>query len=210
MSKTFTIHTDLSYAMEIVAPMACFSRVDSCGIAPVSYEVPTPTAARAIFDSIVGVHFKAGRCMTPVKLEVCNPIRMESYATNYRGPLRKSSQKASGSSLQYKAKVLVNQRWILHASPLTLSGSRHDAVAIGSMFSRYIKKGKCLRVPCCGWSEFIPDYFGEVRDDAKADKSINISIGNFLWKMFDAPMNGNERVVTKDVEVVEGVLSYVD
>lgn len=70
-----------SIALEISGPTAMWTRPDT-GDAPVSYPVPTWSAAKGIFESIV--RFDTVE-IVPTKVEICSPIIYHNYVTNYGG-----------------------------------------------------------------------------------------------------------------------------
>ncbi len=76
MSKPYEIK------FEVEGPAAMFTRPDT-GSTPISYPVPTSSAAKGIFDAILR---RSHIFVQPTKVEICKPIRYERYVTNYGGP----------------------------------------------------------------------------------------------------------------------------
>ena len=77
-------HYKYPVAMEIAGATAIWTRPDT-GDAPVSYPVPTASAVRRIFESILwGPDIRIVR----TAVEICAPIQYQSYVTNYGGLLR--------------------------------------------------------------------------------------------------------------------------
>ena len=90
--------------MEIEGPAAIFTRPDS-GSSFVSYPAPTYSAVKGMFECVA--RWKSSY-IRPARVEICNPIQFQRYATNYGGPLRKGSQIAGGSSYQLFATILID------------------------------------------------------------------------------------------------------
>ena len=70
---------------KLSGPVAMFTRPDT-GATPISYPVPTYSAAKGMFEAVLG---EPSIYIRPTRVEICKPIRYERYITNYGGPLRK-------------------------------------------------------------------------------------------------------------------------
>src|SRR6185369_4895666 len=95
--KTYAIQ------MEVSGPTAMWTRPDT-GDSPVSYPMPTYSAAKGLFEAVVRIETVE---IIPVKVEICKPIVFHNYATNYGGPLRKTAIMPH-SSYQLLATTLIN------------------------------------------------------------------------------------------------------
>ena len=76
-------YTDKEYCLEVWGDMACFTRPE-LKVERVSYDVITPSAARAIFEAIFwkpAIHWQI------TKIEVLNPIKWTSIRRNEVGKL---------------------------------------------------------------------------------------------------------------------------
>lgn len=74
-------YTDKEFCLEVWGPMACFTRPE-LKVERVSYDVITPSAARAIFEAIFwkpAIHWQVS------KIEVMNPIKWTSVRRNEVG-----------------------------------------------------------------------------------------------------------------------------
>jgi CRISPR-associated protein Cas5d len=71
-------------ALEVAGPAAMFTRPDT-GATPISYPVPTYSAAKGMFEAVLR---QTNIYIRPTRVEICKPIRYERYTTNYGGPLR--------------------------------------------------------------------------------------------------------------------------
>jgi len=204
-------------SMEVSGPTAMWTRPDT-GDAPVSYPMPTWSAAKGIFESIVRLETVE---VVPSMVEICAPVVYHNYVTNYGGPLRKSKIMPNGS-FQLLATVLINVCYRLYAEirpaehnrPLSEKALQqknkgfNDHHACQDMFNRRLNQGQCHDIPFLGWREFTPNYFGHFRDQTKVDETINITLPSFLFSVFD--LSGIKKPVFKqDVEIRSGRLEYV-
>lgn len=71
-------YTDKEFCLEVWGPMACFTRPE-LKVERVSYDVITPSAARAIFESIF---WKPAICWQVTRIEVLNQIKWTSIRRN--------------------------------------------------------------------------------------------------------------------------------
>lgn len=185
-----------------------WTRPDS-GSAIVSYPAPTYSAAKGIFESIA--RFKSA-FIKPTRVEICKPIQFHRYATNYNGPLRKSTQIRDGNPFQLPAVVLANVCYRLYGvtEEVTPSpGTTNHLHALQEMFQRRLRKGQSFRPVCLGWSEFIATYVGPFRDGTEVDKSVNLTISSMLHTVFDRAIGGKVNPsFRQNVQIVEGVLEY--
>ena len=67
-------YTDKEYCLEVWGDYACFTRPE-LKVERVSYDVITPSAARAIFEAILFKKYAMRWQVT--KIEVLNPIKMD-------------------------------------------------------------------------------------------------------------------------------------
>jgi hypothetical protein len=85
-----------------------------------SYPVPTWSAAKGIFESVV--RFETVE-IVPSMVEVCTPVVFHNYVTNYGGPLRESAVMPHGS-YQLLATVLINICYRLYAEIIPVEHNR--------------------------------------------------------------------------------------
>jgi CRISPR-associated protein Cas5d len=194
--------------VEVAGPLAIFTRPDS-GSSPVSYEAPTFSAAKGIFESIA---YLKSAWIRPTQVEICRPIRFHRYKTNYHGPLRKSDQIRKGDPYQLPAVVLADVCYRLYGvvEEITPSPvSTNHLHALQEMFLRRAGKGQSFRPVCLGWSEFLCSYVGPFRSTTQVDKSINLTIPTMLHSVFSRPVNGEYAPIFRQaVEVRSGCLEY--
>lgn len=180
---------------------------------PVSYIAPTFSAAKGIFESVL--RWKSVN-VRPTTCEICEPIQFHRYGFNYGGPLRKTDQITSGSSLQVFAQVLTNVCYRIHAEVDFDSHITNDTTwpphAYADKFQRKLDRGTWFYTPCLGWKEFAPTYVGALRETTKPCIEINETIPAFLHMVFDRPQRGNKgpgkATFLRQVEITNGVLQY--
>ena len=212
----------LSYpiAMEIAGNTAMWTRPDT-GDSPVSYPVPTYSAVKAIFESVL---WGPAVEIIPVKVEVCAPIQYHSYCTNYGGPLRSSNSIKKGNNYQLYATVLTDICYRIYAevvpnmdkSRLPKSAVQWDEKttspghAYQSIFKRRLKRGQCYSIPTLGWKEFTPSYFGEFRETTQVlSDAPPVIVPSMLRQVFSKGYNSPvSYVYDKDLVIQNGVLEY--
>jgi len=213
---------DYTASLEISGPTAMWTRPDT-GDTPVSYPAPTFGAAKAIFECILLSDWAE---VVPTKVEICKPIVYHSYVTNYGGPLRKSRVVKAGASYQLMATVLVNVCYRLYATLAPVAerydkrgkeeqkrqrtGTTNGPHAYKDRFERRLKNGQSYSMPCLGWKEFTPDYVGPFRPETKVCEE-NLVIPSMLRTCFPSGRHSKwEPRYVQNVEIVSGVMSYVE
>lgn len=189
---------------EIAGFAGMFTRPDS-GASPISYPAPTRSALKAIFESVV---FSKKAYFQPRKVEICKPIIYHKYTTNYRGPLRKPGT----PNFQLFATVLSDVCYKVYGDVLSYTSPRHldnPQHQLQEVFTRRLAKGEFYTTPALGWKEFVPYYFGPLRDETVADTSIYLEIPSMLDGMYDRATYGSvSPQYLKQLEIVAGVLVY--
>ena len=141
--------------------MACFTRPEM-KVERVSYDVITPSAARAIFEAIF---WKPAIRWNITRIEVLNPIKWFSFKRNEVGNLM--SPRASGlfieDNRQQKSSLLlkdvcyrifaelefipIRNRTEEDMSKATAGSSDENPGKYNAMFERRAKKGQCFNQP---------------------------------------------------------------
>ena len=194
--------------IEIAGSAAMFTRPDT-GSSPVSYPAPTFSAAKGIFESIARLK---SAYIRPMRVEICAPIQYQRYTTNYGGPLRKSNQISGGNSYQLIATILVDVCYRIYGMVEEIykptDVKTNHLHHLKEMFEWRRDRGKCYHVPCLGWKEFTPSYFGPFRDSTKIEETIEKEeIPSMLFSVFNT--EGQYRPVYKqNVLITKGVLIY--
>ncbi|MDE0157719.1 MAG: CRISPR-associated protein Cas5 [Gammaproteobacteria bacterium] len=214
-------------SMEIAGPLAMWGRPDT-GSSPTSYPIPTWSAAKGVFEAVA--FFSDGKAwINPVRVEICKPVGTEStgelhyqkYTTNYRGPLKETGK----SNYQFSALVVADVCYRLHAiiengTANPLRKGANPCHYLKDKFNRRLKNGRCHHTPCLGWSEFVPTYWGPVRDESsipeirtEVDTAVTLNLVSILKNVFTPEVNGSYSPVFQQGEdswIREGVFNYVE
>ncbi len=135
----------------------------------VSYDLPTPTAARGILEAI---HWKPAIRWHVDRIHVLKPIRFQSFRRNEvgsrmsaRGAMKCGSLAGVGLSApddrqQRAAMLLVDVDYVIEAHfEMTARAAPDDTPAKHvSMFNRRAADGQCFHRPCLGAREFAAGF----------------------------------------------------
>ncbi|MFZ2636927.1 MAG: CRISPR-associated protein Cas5 [Rectinemataceae bacterium] len=207
--------------MEISGSTAMWTRPDT-GDCPVSYPAPTYSAVKGIFESIL---WGPAIQVIPTKVEICAPLQYHTYHTNYGGPLRKAKIMETGGSFQLLATVLIDVRYRLYAEVSSIPKTQKEKIpdvarrwdsmttspghAYQEIFNRRLKRGQCFTVPCLGWKEFGPSYFGPFCAMTQVQTSINAIIPSMLREVFSKGYaTESSFAYDQDVKIENGVLEF--
>ena len=159
-------YTDKEYCLEVWGDMACFTRPE-LKVERVSYDVITPSSARAIFEAIFwkpAIHWQI------TKIEILNPITWTSVRRNEVGAVAgktpiyiedKRQQKNSlllkdvryriWAKMEYRsvAKRMAEDDLFTHKP-----GNDENPMKYYQMFERRASKGQCFNQPYLGTREF--------------------------------------------------------
>lgn len=207
--------------LEIAGPVAMFARPDT-GATPISYPIPTWSAARGMFDAVV---WRPHAYIHPTRVEICRPVRYERYVTNYGGPLRKQDQIKNNNNYQLHATVLVDVCYQIHGEARVKRSTRGRErpqlrpragkdwrKALKRLFEDRLANCQTFYTPCLGWKEFVPSYFGPLRKNEngepvnKPDTTIDLVIPALLHSMWAHRKLKPE--FRQDWHIVAGVMSY--
>jgi len=217
----------MGFCLEVSGDYACFTRPEM-KVERVSYDVMTPSAARAIYEAIL---WKPAMQWHITKIDVMQPIRWISLRRNELGSVLsvnniKKAMNGKGGVLanyieedrqQRAALFLRDVRYRIHASfSLTgKAGAEDNAGKFAEMFQRRAKKGQCVNQPYLGCREFACDFS---LIDPKTDTGKAIDVNNDLgWMLYDmdyaklSPLffratltHGEMHVPSKDSDEVRG------
>lgn len=163
-----------TYCLEVRGDFACFTRPEM-KVERVSYDVITPSAARAVFE---GILWKPALTWRVTKIEVLNPIRWINLRRNEVGGLAspgKDSIVIEDERQQRAGLFLRDVAYRLHASfemnrdPAKHRGQFPHLSKFGGedgntlakfheMFLRRAAKGQCINQPYLGCREFACDF----------------------------------------------------
>ena len=170
-------YTDKEFCLEVWGPMACFTRPE-LKVERVSYDVITPSAARAIFESIFwkpAIHWQV------TKIEVLNPIiwttirrnEVGAVASNKKKQIFIEEERQQKNSLllqdvryriwaklefisQWKRKETRNAQ--IDAEEADLLRKDENPGKYNAMFERRASKGQCFNQPYLGTREFSASF----------------------------------------------------
>ena len=184
----------MGFCIEVSGDFACFTRPEM-KVERVSYDVITPSAARAIFEAIL---WKPAIEWHIHKIEVLKPVRWVNIRRNEVGavlPVGNIGKAMKGGALpalyieearQQRAGLFLRDvTYRLHGSfSLTeKAGASDNAAKFVDMFKRRAKKGQCFNQPYLGCREFSCK-FRLVEDIEKETPAIdeNRILG---WMLYD-------------------------
>lgn len=172
------MYTDKEFCLEVWGDNACFTRPE-LKVERVSYDVITPSAARAIFQAIF---WKPAIKWEITKIEVLNPIKWESVKRNEVGAVA-SVQKPTSIFIEEKrqqrntlmlkdvryriwAKLIFIPKWkrkesknpIIDKEEHELLRKDENPAKYYAMFQRRASKGQCFMQPYLGTREFTASF----------------------------------------------------
>ncbi len=166
---------DKEFCLEVWGPMACFTRPE-LKVERVSYDVITPSAARAVFEAIF---WKPAIRWQVTKIEVLNPIKWTTIRRNEVGALasknpifieEKRQQKNSLllQDVQYRiwAKLVFIPQWKrkeiknaqIDIEEADMLRKDENPGKYNAMFERRASKGQCFNQPYLGTREFSASF----------------------------------------------------
>lgn len=196
-------YTDKEYCLEVWGNYACFTRPE-LKVERVSYDVITPSAARAIFEAILFKKFAMRWQVT--KIEVLNPIQWTSVRRNEVGAT--ASIKSSGIYIEDKRQqknslFLKDVRYRLWAKLVYIPvnerpdeafakhkpGADENPMKYYQMFERRASQGQCFTQPYFGNREFSASFHLVDPDKEKLTPALSAehggsrSLGIMLYDM---------------------------
>lgn len=187
---------DKEFCLEVWGPMACFTRPE-LKVERVSYDVITPSAARAIFEAIFwkpAIHWQV------TKIEVLNPIKWTSVRRNEvgavasRNPIYIEDKRQQKNSLLLKdvryriwAKLEFIPQRKRTKQPDSFEKEHHDEnpAKYNAMFERRASKGQCFNQPYLGTRECVASFrlVNPETDELAAPINENRDLGIMLYDM---------------------------
>jgi CRISPR-associated protein Cas5d len=155
------------FSLEVTGPFACFTRPEM-KVERVSYDVMTPSAARAIFEAIL---WKPQMRWRVHRIEVLKPIRWVNLRRNEvkEKVLTSSVERAMKESkgqlglnieedrVQRAGYFLRDVAYRIHAELLLTDKANDPLIKYTEMFTRRASKGQCVNQPYLGCREFAAD-----------------------------------------------------
>lgn len=194
-------YTDKEFCLEVWGPIACFTRPE-LKVERVSYDVITPSAARAIFEAIFwkpAIHWQV------TKIEVLNPIKWTSIRRNEVGATASKNPIFIEEKRQQKNSLMLRDvRYRLYAKlefiPIRKRKEQSDTenhpdenpAKYNAMFERRASKGQCFTQPYLGTRECSCSFRLVNFETETLDNPIGESrdLGIMLYDMdFEANLN---------------------
>lgn len=188
---------DKEFCLEVGGPMACFTRPE-LKVERVSYDVITPSAARAIFEAIFwkpAIHWQV------TKIEVLNSIKWTSVRRNEVGAVASKNPIVIEEKRQQKNTLLLKDvRYRIWAKLEFIPQRKRTAQAdlfdkeehtdenpakYNAMFERRASKGQCFTQPYLGTRECSASFrlVNPKTDVLDAPIAENRDLGIMLYDM---------------------------
>lgn len=157
------------FCLEVRGDYACFTRPEM-KVERVSYDLITPSAARAVFDAIL---WKPAIRWRITRIEVLNPVKWISVRRNEVGAVAstRNAQTAMNEGRGQLALYVEDERqqraglflrdvaYRLHAEmEMVGEDARANPVKYISMFTRRATAGRCVNQPYLGCREFAAQF----------------------------------------------------
>lgn len=192
----------MSFCIEIKADFALFTRPEF-KVERVSYEIPTPSALRAVYQAIL---WKPAIEWQIDKIEVINPIKWISFRRNELKKIvqvnklrnaekgKEFTKYIETDRIQRASMMLKDVRYRVHAHfDLTDRAGNSDSEAkFAEMFRRRAGKGQCIYQPYLGTRECSCSFI--LVENTKAenlDSPINES-KDLGFMLYDMKYSGND------------------
>ena len=195
-------YTDKEFCLEVWGPMACFTRPE-LKVERVSYDVITPSAARAIFEAIF---WKPAIRWQVTKIEVLNPIKWISVRRNEVGAVasknpifieekRQQKNTLMLQDVRYRlwAKLVFIPHWkrketknpLIDEEEKDFLRKDENPGKYNAMFERRARKGQCFNQPYLGTRECVASFQFVDPDNDELSKPIAESrdLGIMLYDM---------------------------
>lgn len=199
-----------TYCLEVTGNFACFTRPEM-KVERVSYDVMTPSAARAVFESIL---WKPAIYWHIIKIEVLRPIKWISVRRNEVGVVAHTGNDGifadDPNVRQQRAGLFLRDvAYRIHAyfelrdpgfhkpnypylSKRKVNQNEDDLAVLPdnnapkfmSMFERRARKGQCVNQPYLGCREFAAD-FRLMEDTAMMQPAAIAETRDLGWMLYD-------------------------
>lgn len=189
-------YTDKEYCLEVWGDWACFTRPE-LKVERVSYDVITPSAARAIFEAVLFKRYAMRWQVT--RIEVLNPIKWTTIRRNEVGAVASKSSIFIEDKRQQKNSLLLQDvRYRIYAKLIFVPvkdrpkeafakhepDSSENPMKYYEMFERRAKQGQCFTQPYLGCREFSANWeYVENADGRQTPINENRDLGIMLYDM---------------------------
>lgn len=193
---------DKEFGLEVWGNLACFTRPE-LKVERVSYDVITPSAARAIFESIF---WKPAIRWEITRIEVLNPIQWTAIRRNEVGALASTRVQQiyiEDKRQQRNTLLLKNVRYRIYAKMIYIPVDKRKRTQrqndpddnpgkYQAMFERRASKGQCFNQPYLGTRECVASFrlLGENENNSLPPIAEDRDLGIMLYDMdFTNPKN---------------------
>lgn len=218
-------YTDKEYCLEVWGDYACFTRPE-LKVERMSYDVITPSSARAIFEAILFKRYAMRWQVT--KIEVLNPIKWASIRRNEVGATashKNTSIYIEDKRQQKNSLLLKDVRYRIWAKLVFIPVGERPKEAFAKhkpgpdekpmkyyqMFERRAEQGQCFTQPYLGTREFSASFrlvnpeTDELLPALTAEKGGDKDLGIMLYDMdFSNPKD--IKAMFYKAEMKEGVI----
>ena len=216
-------YTDKEYCLEVWGDWACFTRPEF-KVERVSYDVITPLAARAVFESILFKRYAMRWQVT--KISVINPVKWTAIRRNEVGAVAgKSPIYIEDRRQQKNSLILKDVRYRIYAKLvfIPVKDRPKEAFAIHQpnndenpmkyyqMFERRASQGQCFTQPYLGCREFAANW-KYVEDTGNLTKPLaeDRDLGIMLYDMdFESNPQKPDAMFYR-AKMVQGVITVPD
>lgn len=185
-----------THCLEVSGDYACFTRPEM-KVERVSYDVITPSAARAIFEAIL---WKPAIRWRITRIEVLNPINWINLRRNEVGAVIsernvKTAMKKGDGKLglyiederQQRAGLFLRDvKYRIHAHfEMTNRANGNSPVKFSEMFERRAKKGQCFNQPYLGCREFSANFSLVNSEEVIQPEQNSANDRDLGWMLYD-------------------------
>jgi CRISPR-associated protein Cas5d len=183
------------FVLEVRGDWACFTRPEM-KVERVSYDVITPSAARAVFEAIF---YKPAICWNVRRIEVLAPVRWTNLRRNEVASVvsarnvQQAMKQGTGELALYvdedrqqrAALLLRDVAWRLHADLIVRPdrGDPEPPAKFLAMFERRARKGQCVNQPYLGCREFAARW--RLVDDPATEPPPIAETRDLGWMLHD-------------------------
>lgn len=221
-------YTDKEYCLEVWGDWACFTRPE-LKVERVSYDVITPSAARAIFEAILFKRYAMRWQVT--RIEVLNPINWTTIRRNEVGAVASTQTMKSiliddGKTRQQKNSLLLQDvRYRIYAKLVFIPvkdrpkeafakhqpDANENPMKYYQMFERRASQGQCFTQPYLGCREFAANWeYVENIEGRQAPIEEDHDLGIMLYDMdFDKNSQKPDAMFYR-AEMKQGVIVVPD
>jgi CRISPR-associated protein Cas5d len=196
--------------VRVSGPLACFTRPEA-KVERMSYDLPTPSAARGILDSIcwrpqMRWHIRAVEVLRSVRTIALKRNEVQSKVV-VKGKAGVSGWMADPSSYEPFAAgagseegtprstlALKDVAYVIEAEPIVFDTSGDNTPQkYAAMLRRRVEKGQCHIRPCLGCREFAADFGPPIEGERPIDE--NRDLGLMLYDIAFDPLGAEHTPV---------------